>query len=70
MFELFERKTVELLEELENEEIKNADYFLKKMTLYKDLYFHPGHNKYNIKDQSLEALSLTWTAFFLWPKCK
>lgn len=64
ILDLFERKTVYLLGQLDKTPMRNADYFLKKAILYNDLYFHPGYNRYDLKDQTLEALSQHLDGYF------
>ena len=64
MFDFFERRTNDLLEDLENQEFKNSEYFLKRMSLLKDLYSHPQHNKYDNNDEILEAFSESLDGFF------
>ena len=52
-FDFFEKGTKELLKELEQESLQNHQ---ERIALYKNLYFHPLHNKYSLEDESLEHL--------------
>ncbi len=68
LFNLFERRTVDMLEELEKCANKNSDYFLQKMSLLKPFYFHLQRHKYNKNDRSLETYSDSLDGFFVLSK--
>ena len=63
MYKLFYKQSNELLDENDGQ-TQDADFYLKKMSLLKKLYFHPQHDKYNLKDTTLEELSDSLDAFF------
>ncbi len=64
MYDLFKRRTHDMLEEIEKGPFRNADYFSEKMSLLKDLYSHPQHNKYDKNDETLEVFSDSLDGFY------
>lgn len=52
---LFEKTSSEILERLEQKKVKQGDYYLNKMRVYYDLYFHVPADKKRIESQTNKA---------------
>lgn len=68
LYDLFTRGTNNLLEELGTRQWCNAAYYFDKIQLEQDKYFHPQHDKYDIKDNTLEDLMDDIDAYFAFTK--
>lgn len=65
---LFFSATDQLIKELDKRPWQNASYFFEKLQLEQAKYFHPQHNKYDLKDNTLEDLMDDVDAYFAFAK--
>ena len=65
LFAYFDRKTAEFSKNIENQTILNTADHHHLVDLKKGLYFHPQHNKYNLKDNTLADLADHLDAYYI-----
>ena len=68
LYDLFVRGTDDLIEELDTRPWQNGRYYFEKLQLEQDKYFHPQHEKYDIKDNTLEDLMDDVDAYYAFAK--
>ncbi len=68
LYDLFKKGTVELLSDLNDDHIRDTEYFKGYVELYQDYCFHPMTNNNNVSDDSIEHLAESLDSYFVMAK--